>query len=70
MRYWEAMRYSSSLLEQMVESISPYITAILVSGKQVVLETGCGSEALFNKPVSPGDIHNILYGNPTSHASF
>ena len=34
-RYWRAVRYTSSLLQQMVESISPYITQILVNGKQV-----------------------------------
>ncbi|CAB4061491.1 unnamed protein product [Lepeophtheirus salmonis] len=64
MRYWAAMRYSSSLLEQMVESISPYITAILVSGKQVVMGMGSGQEILIDKPIPPSDILNILYREP------
>ena len=34
-RYWAAVRYSSSLLRQTVDSISPFVTQILVSRKQV-----------------------------------
>lgn len=35
LRLWAAVRYASSLLFQLVDSISPYITTILVNGKQV-----------------------------------
>ena len=35
LRHWGAVRYSSSLLKQMVDSISPFVTQILVNGKQV-----------------------------------
>jgi len=35
LRLWAAVRYASSLLCQLVDSISPYITTILVNGKQV-----------------------------------
>ena len=35
LRHWAAVRYSSSLLRQMVDSISPFVTQILVNGKQV-----------------------------------
>ncbi|KAG1714606.1 putative phosphorylase b kinase regulatory subunit beta [Nymphon striatum] len=34
-RNWSVVRYCSSLLGKLVDSISPYITSILVSGKQV-----------------------------------
>jgi phosphorylase kinase alpha/beta subunit len=34
LRIWGAVRYASSLLSQLVDSISPYITTILVNGKQ------------------------------------
>ncbi len=37
LRYWAAVRYSSSLLKQMIDSISPYITQILVNGEKVVI---------------------------------
>ena len=39
LRYWSAVRYSSSLLCQMIDSISPYVTQILVSGKHVTVGT-------------------------------
>lgn len=35
LRYWRAVRYCSSLLHHTVDSISPFITAVLVNGKQV-----------------------------------
>lgn len=35
MRHWAAVRYTSSLLHHTVDSISPFITAVLVHGKQV-----------------------------------
>ena len=37
-RYWAAVRYSASLLKQMIDSISPFVTQILVNGKQVSCE--------------------------------
>jgi hypothetical protein len=43
-------RYSASLLKQMIDSISPFVTQILVNGKQVtpdILPWGCqGFESL------------------------
>ena len=32
-RYWAALRYSSSLLQQLIDSICPYITQIIVNGE-------------------------------------
>lgn len=37
LRYWSAVRYCSSLLKYTVDSISPFITAVLVKGKQVIV---------------------------------
>ena len=34
-RHWAAVRYSASLLKHMVDSLSPYVTQILVNGKMV-----------------------------------
>ena len=36
LRHWAAVRYTSSLLHHSVDSISPFITAVLVHGKQVL----------------------------------
>lgn len=38
LRYWRAVRYCSSLLHHIVDSISPFITTVLVNGKQVNLK--------------------------------
>lgn len=35
LRHWAAVRYTSSTLHHNVDSISPFITAVLVHGKQV-----------------------------------
>lgn len=35
LRYWRGVRYCSSLLRKTVDSISPFITTVLVNGKQV-----------------------------------
>lgn len=35
LRYWRAVRYCSSLMHHTVDSISPFITTVLVNGKQV-----------------------------------
>lgn len=35
LRYWMVVRYCSSLLNHTVDSISPFITGVLVKGKQV-----------------------------------
>ena len=40
LRYWAAVRYSASLLKQMIDSISPFVTQILVNGKQVWMTIG------------------------------
>lgn len=35
LRYWRVVRYCSSLMHHTVDSISPFITTVLVNGKQV-----------------------------------
>ena len=63
MRNWSAVRYSSSLLKQMIDSISPYITQILVSGKRVTVGTIGRSFTSFDKPQTPAEIHEAIYTN-------
>jgi len=61
LRYWAALRYSSSLLKQMVDSISPYATQIIVNGKTLTVGTvGVVSEE-FDKPCTPQEMHTALY---------
>jgi phosphorylase kinase alpha/beta subunit len=37
LRYWRGVRYCSSLLHHIVDSISPFITTVLVNGKQITV---------------------------------
>ena len=61
LRYWSAVRYSSSLLHQMVDSISPYVTQILVNGKRVIVGTIGKSFTQFEKPMTPAEIQEAIY---------
>ncbi len=61
LRHWAAVRYSSSLLKQMVDSISPFVTQILVNGKQVTVGTIGKDFSLFDAPMTPAEIHKALY---------
>jgi len=58
---WSVVRYCSSLLGKLVDSLAPSITAILVRGKQVTISVWGGDEEVIDKPVTPGDIKTILY---------
>ncbi|KAK4321576.1 hypothetical protein Pmani_007646 [Petrolisthes manimaculis] len=60
LRYWRTVRECNALLSKEVESISPYITTVLVSGLQ--LTVGYGKDAiLLDKPVQPAEIHDLFY---------
>ena len=61
LRHWAAVRYSSSLLKQMVDSISPFVTQILVNGKQVTVGTIGVDFSLFDSPMTPAEIKAALY---------
>lgn len=61
LQYWIAVRYCSSLLRYMVDSISPFITSILVSGKQVTVGVIGHKETVFDKPMTPAEIHSVMY---------
>ncbi|XP_050711769.1 probable phosphorylase b kinase regulatory subunit beta isoform X6 [Eriocheir sinensis] len=60
LRYWRTVRECTALLSKEVESISPYITTVLVSGKQLTVGYG-KEEVLLDKPVQPGGIHDLFY---------
>ncbi|XP_063877838.1 probable phosphorylase b kinase regulatory subunit beta isoform X5 [Scylla paramamosain] len=60
LRYWRTVRECTALLSKEVESISPYITTVLVSGKQLTVGYG-KDEVLLDRPVQPGGIHDLFY---------
>lgn len=60
-RYWAALRYSSSLLQQMIDSISPYATQIIVNGKTLTVGTVGVVYQEFDKPCTPQEMHTALY---------
>ena len=62
-RNWSAVRYSSSLLKQMIDSISPYITQILVSGTTVTVGTIGRNFTSFDKPPTPAAVYEAIYTN-------
>ncbi|KAL3283310.1 hypothetical protein HHI36_006458 [Cryptolaemus montrouzieri] len=60
-RHWAAVRYTSSLLNHTVDSISPFITALLVHGKQLTVGVIGQKETVFDKPMTPGEIQSVVY---------
>ncbi|XP_026470112.1 probable phosphorylase b kinase regulatory subunit beta isoform X1 [Ctenocephalides felis] len=61
LRYWRAVRYCSSLLKYTVDSISPFITAVLVKGKQITVGVIGHKETVFDKPMTPSEIASVIY---------
>jgi phosphorylase kinase alpha/beta subunit len=45
----------------MIDSISPYVTQILVSGRQVAVGTIGQSFTRFDKPMTPAEIQHAIY---------
>ncbi|CAH0557440.1 unnamed protein product [Brassicogethes aeneus] len=60
-RHWAAVRYTSSLLHHNVDSISPFITAVLVHGKQLTVGVIGQKETVFDKPMTPNEIQSVVY---------
>lgn len=61
LRHWAAVRYTSSLLNHNVDSISPFITALLVHGKQLTVGVIGQKETVFDKPMTPAEIQSVVY---------
>jgi len=57
LRHWSAVRLCSSLLFQLVDSISPFITTVLVHGKLLAVGVVGGQEVVIDKPMTPSEIH-------------
>ncbi|XP_059616848.1 probable phosphorylase b kinase regulatory subunit beta isoform X1 [Phlebotomus argentipes] len=63
LRYWRVVRYCSSLLHHIVDSISPFITTVLVNGKQLTVGIIGQKETVFDKPMTPAEIQNVMYSS-------
>ncbi|XP_043276560.1 probable phosphorylase b kinase regulatory subunit beta isoform X2 [Venturia canescens] len=67
LRYWMAVRYCSSLLNHTVDSISPFITGVLVKGKQITVGVIGHEETVFDKPMTPAEIQSVMYSTIQPH---
>lgn len=61
LHYWVAVRYCSSLLHHTVDSISPFITTVLVNGKELTVGVIGRQETVFDKPLTPAEIRSVIY---------
>ncbi|CAG9825330.1 unnamed protein product [Phaedon cochleariae] len=61
LRHWASVRYTSSLLNHNVDSISPFITGVLVHGKQLTVGVMGQNETVFDKPMTPAEIQSVVY---------
>ncbi|XP_032687816.1 probable phosphorylase b kinase regulatory subunit beta isoform X2 [Odontomachus brunneus] len=67
LRFWMAVRYCSSLLNHTVDSISPFITGVLVKGKQIAVGVVGQEETVFDKPMTPAEIQSVVYSTIQPH---
>ncbi|XP_043476951.1 probable phosphorylase b kinase regulatory subunit beta isoform X1 [Leptopilina heterotoma] len=67
LRYWMVVRYCSSLLNHTVDSISPFITGVLVKGKQLTVGVIGHEETVFDKPMTPAEIQSVVYSTIQPH---
>ncbi|XP_015430150.1 PREDICTED: probable phosphorylase b kinase regulatory subunit beta [Dufourea novaeangliae] len=67
LRYWTVVRYCSSLLNHTVDSISPFITGVLVKGKQITVGVIGQEETVFDKPMTPAEIQSVVYSTIQPH---
>ncbi|XP_074644676.1 phosphorylase b kinase regulatory subunit beta-like isoform X2 [Tubulanus polymorphus] len=66
-QHWSVVRFCSSLLNKIVDSLAPSLSAILVRGRQVTLGVFGQEEEVVDKPLSPSDVKSILYSKVFPH---
>ncbi|CAF3730787.1 unnamed protein product, partial [Rotaria sordida] len=70
-QHWAVIRFVSSLLHKIVDSLAPSVTLLLVRGKAVTLGVFGHEEAVIDKPIRPNEIFKILYSeNVFGHSIF
>ncbi|XP_042909770.1 probable phosphorylase b kinase regulatory subunit beta isoform X3 [Parasteatoda tepidariorum] len=67
LRHWSVVRYCSSVLRKLVDSISPNITSILVCGKQITVGVFGHEEVVIDKPLTPREVEAIIYSKCQEH---
>ncbi|GIY61544.1 hypothetical protein CDAR_3123 [Caerostris darwini] len=67
LRHWSVVRYCSSVLRKLVDSISPNITSILVCGKQITVGVFGHEEVVIDKPLTPKEVEGIIYSKCQVH---
>ncbi|XP_076321382.1 putative phosphorylase b kinase regulatory subunit beta isoform X1 [Tachypleus tridentatus] len=67
LRHWSVVRYCSSILGKLVDSISPYITSILVQGKQITVGVFSHEEVVIDHPLTPREVKDIVYSQCQHH---
>ncbi|CAF1066408.1 unnamed protein product [Rotaria sp. Silwood1] len=60
---WAVIRFISSLLHKMVDSLAPSVTNLLVRGKIVTIGIFGHEESVIDKPMRPNEIFKILYSD-------
>ncbi|CAF2643856.1 unnamed protein product [Rotaria sp. Silwood2] len=60
---WAVIRFVSSLLHKMVDSLAPSVTNLLVRGKIVTIGVFGHEESVIDKPMRPNEIFKILYSD-------
>ncbi|XP_022107548.1 phosphorylase b kinase regulatory subunit beta-like [Acanthaster planci] len=58
---WSTVRYCASILRKVVDSLSPSITSMLVSGKIVTIGVFGHEEELILRPLNPNEITDIIF---------
>ncbi|CAF4215472.1 unnamed protein product [Rotaria sp. Silwood2] len=70
-QHWAVIRFVSSLLHKIVDSLAPSVTQLLVRGKTVTLGIFGHEEAVIDRPMRPNEIFKILYSeNIFGHSIF
>ncbi|XP_013783475.2 probable phosphorylase b kinase regulatory subunit beta [Limulus polyphemus] len=67
LRHWSVVRYCSSVFGKLVDSISPYITSILVQGKQITVGVFGHEEVVIDHPLTPKEVREIVYSQCQHH---
>ncbi|CAF4607882.1 unnamed protein product [Rotaria socialis] len=61
-QHWAVIRFVSSLLHKVVDSLAPSVTLLLVRGKTVTLGVFGYEESIIDNPMRPNEIFKIIYG--------
>lgn len=67
LRLWWLVRYCAGRLRKAMNSLAPAITNMLVRGKQVTLGVRSVREVVIQRPISPGELVDLLFSCCPQH---